>query len=112
MINEQTIFFYTIAHTPAPLLATMSLQNLRLPDPLKVFGGNVADNWERFKDQWENYERAADLTDASAEKRAAVFLTCLGGEAYDTYRSLASPPRTKGISPNSLRRSRLSALGP
>src|SRR6218665_1896078 len=73
----------------------MSLQNLRLPDPLKVSGGNVADNWERFKDQWENYERAADLTDASAEKRAAVFLTCLGGEAYDTYRSLALPAGDK-----------------
>src|SRR6218665_2317745 len=73
----------------------MSLQNLRLPDPLKVSGGNVADNWERFKDQWENYERAADLTDASAEKRAAVILTCLGGEAYDTYRSLALPAEDK-----------------
>src|SRR5688572_12718766 len=73
----------------------MSLPNLRLPEPLKVIGSNVADNWERFKDQWENYELAADLTEASTEKRAAVFLTCLGGEAYDTYRSLSLPSEDK-----------------
>jgi len=66
----------------------MSLQNnIRLPDPLKVTGSNIADNWERFKDQWENYALATDLSDASAEKRAAIFLTCLGGDAYDAYRA-------------------------
>ena len=54
-----------------------------------MFGGNVADNWERFKDQWENYERAADLSEAGAEKGVAVFLTYLSGEAYATYCSLA-----------------------
>lgn len=74
----------------------MSLtSNLRLPEPLKVTGSNVADNWARFKEQWENYELAVDLTEASAEKRAAAFLTCMGGEACDTYRSLALPAEDK-----------------
>ena len=78
--------------TTASLLATMSLLNLRLPDPLTVSDGDVSDNWGRFKDQWENYEQAADLTDASTEKLAAVLL---GGDAYDTYRSLALPAEDK-----------------
>ena len=60
----------------------------RHPDPLRVTGGNVADNWQRFKGQWENYVLAADLTDESSEKRAAVFLTVIGTEAYDVYRTM------------------------
>jgi len=31
-----------------------SLQNLRTPDALKLTGGNVADNWKRFKAQFAN----------------------------------------------------------
>ena len=62
--------------------------HLRLPEPLKVTGSGVADSWQRFKDQWTNYELAADLTEASSARRAAIFLTCLGGEAYDVYWSL------------------------
>ena len=65
-----------------------STTNLRLPDPLRVTGSSVADNWKRFREQWENYELAADLTDASSEKRAAVLLTCVGNDAYDIYRTL------------------------
>ena len=32
------------------------IQNLRAPDPLKLSGGNVVDNWKRFKEQFANYE--------------------------------------------------------
>ena len=64
------------------------LQNIRIPDPLKVTGSNVADNWKRFKEQFGNYELASDLTEASQEKRAAVFLTCIGNDAYDVYRAM------------------------
>lgn len=60
----------------------------RLPDPLRVTGSDIADNWRRFKDQWLNYVVAADLSDASSEKRAAVFLTCVGSEAYDVFRAM------------------------
>jgi hypothetical protein len=65
--------------------------NLRLPEPLKVTRSNVAGNWERFREQWENYEFAAELTEASSAKSSAVFLTCLGGEAYNAYRSMDIP---------------------
>ena len=60
----------------------------RPPDQLKISGSDVADNWRRFKDQWDNYEVAIELSEASSEKRAAVFLTCVGPEAYDVYRAM------------------------
>jgi hypothetical protein len=66
-------------------MATAS--NIRLPDPLSITGSDVADNWRRFREQWDNYVLAADLEDASSEKQAAILLTCVGGEAYDVFRS-------------------------
>ena len=45
----------------------------RPPDQLKIFGSDVADNWRRFKDQWDNYEVAIELSAESSEKRAAIF---------------------------------------
>ena len=65
-----------------------ALGNLRMPDPLRMTGSNIADDWRRFRDQFSDYELAADLTDASQQKRAAVFLTCIGNEAYDAYRAM------------------------
>ena len=63
--------------------------NLCLPDPLKVHGGDVADNWKRFREQWTNNEVASDLLTASPEKRGAVFLACIGSDAFDVYRTLS-----------------------
>jgi len=63
------------------------VHNLRLPEPLRVSGSNIADNWERFLEQWNNYIVAADLADASSEKQAAIFLNAVGTEAYDVYRT-------------------------
>ena len=60
----------------------------RPPDQLKISGSDVADNWRRFKDQWDNYEVAIELSAESSEKRAAIFLTCVGREAYDVYRAM------------------------
>ena len=62
--------------------------SLRVPEPLRVAGSNVADEWRHFREQFENYELATDLADASQEKRAAVFLTCIGNDAYDVYRAM------------------------
>ena len=46
--------------------------NLRVPEPLRVPGSNVADDWRRFRDQFENYDLAADLSEASQERRATA----------------------------------------
>lgn len=66
-------------------MATAS--NIPMPDKLTVTGSAVADNWQRFKEQWDNYILAADLEDVSSEKKAAILLTCVGKEAYDVFRS-------------------------
>ena len=50
--------------------------------------GQLADNWRRFRDQWQNYVIAANPSEASSEKRAAVFSTCIDIEAYDVYRAM------------------------
>lgn len=73
--------------------------NLRLPDPLRVHDGNVADNWQRFREQWNNYEVASDLSEESSEKRGAVFLACIGSDAFDVYRTMQfeSPADRKKI---------------
>jgi len=54
----------------------MAAINVRAPEPLRITGSNVADDWRRFKEQYEYYELATDLTEASQEKRAEVFLSC------------------------------------
>jgi len=67
--------------------------NYGIPDPLRMTGiSNTADDWRRFKEQYENYEMAADLADKSQEIRAAVFLTCVGNDAYDVYRAFEFDP--------------------
>ena len=58
------------------------------PDPLRITGSELADNWRRFRGQWENYVIANDLSEATSEKQAAVFLTCIGAEAYDVFRAM------------------------
>jgi len=70
-------------------MATTS--NLRVPDLLRVFAREHRarrDDWRRFREQYDNYEMAADLTNKTQEKRAAVFLTCIGNDAYDIYRTM------------------------
>src|SRR5688572_30654991 len=59
---------------------------LRQPEPLNVSDTEIAENWQRFRDQRDNYMLAADLSEAREEKRAAFFLTCVGNTAYDVYR--------------------------
>ena len=56
------------------------------PAPLKV-AGEAADDWERFKCEFENYEIATDLVDCDEKKRAAVFLACIGSAAHAIFRT-------------------------
>ena len=50
--------------------------------------GNVAADWKRFRSQWANYEVATDLAEESKAKRAAVFLACLGTEAFEVCQAM------------------------
>lgn len=64
-----------------------SLQNIPIPSPLKMTSSCIAADWKRFKSQYLNYEIAAELSDKSKRKRAAVFLACVGTEAYEIYQT-------------------------
>jgi hypothetical protein len=64
-----------------------SLQNIPIPSPLKMMSSCIAADWKRFKSQYLNYEVAAELADKSKQKRAAVFLACVGTEAYEIYQT-------------------------
>ena len=67
-------------------MAASTVNTIPAPSPLKL-GGDIAADWERFKNEWNNYEIAVDLSDAAAKKRAAVFLACVGTAAYGVFRT-------------------------
>ena len=55
--------------------------------------------WRRFKNQWEIYEVATDLIGQTQAKRAAIFLSCLGTEAYERFMTFdLTPENAKNIS--------------
>ena len=56
------------------------------PAPIKL-SANVATEWKRFRGQWENFEVATDLASKSTAKRAAIFLACVGTEAYELFQT-------------------------
>jgi hypothetical protein len=55
------------------------------PPPMKM-SGTLSTEWKRFRGQWENYVVAINLSDDSA-RRAAVFLACVGTEAYEVFQT-------------------------
>ena len=63
--------------------------SIPVPPPLKIQGGALVANWKRFKALWQNYELATDIQAESKQKRAAIFLSCVGPEAYDVFSSMA-----------------------
>ena len=60
-------------------------RNIPLPPPLKIQTGELACNWKRFKSLWTNYETATDLATESKEKRTAIFLSCVGSDAFGVF---------------------------
>ena len=64
-----------------------SANNIPYPAKLNV-SGNIAVEWKRFSSQWRNYEVATELTDKPMKKRTAIFLACIGTEAYELFQSM------------------------
>ena len=64
-------------------MATASSQ-IPVPAPLRLTG-NLAGDWKRFRGQWNNYAKAVKLHTESAECQTAVFLACIGADAYALY---------------------------
>jgi len=55
-----------------------------VPAPLRMTR-NVAADWKRFRGQWTNYAKAVKLNTEEADCQAAVFLACIGAEAYELF---------------------------
>lgn len=60
-------------------------QNLRRIEPL-VFDDDIANNWVKFKREWEVYSQAG-LSDKSKKVQAYTFLNLAGSDALDKYES-------------------------
>ena len=58
-----------------------------LPAPLRTTA-NLAVEWKRFHGQWKNYVKAAKIDKEDADRQAAIFLACVGSDAYDIYTTL------------------------
>ncbi len=69
-------------------MASSSLSSIPIPSALNLKTPCMAVDWKRFKGQWANYEIATDLSDKPTKKRAAVFLACIGTEAYELYQTM------------------------
>ena len=54
--------------------------------------GDVANNWEFFKESWTNYEIATELDTKKSKIGVATFLATIGKEALQIYHHL---PMTK-----------------
>lgn len=64
-------------------MATTSSQ-IPVPAPLRL-SGNLAGDWKRFRGQWTNYARAVKLEDEDDARQAAIFLACIGSDAYELF---------------------------
>jgi len=45
----------------------------------------LAANWKRFRGQWNNYAKAAKINAEPADRQSAIFLACIGAEAYELF---------------------------
>ena len=57
------------------------------PTPMKM-QGNLAKNWDFFKQMWFNYEIASGLIEKSAEVRKATLKVVMGQECFRVLQQL------------------------
>ena len=48
----------------------------------------MAVEWKHFKGQWANYVKGAKLDKEERDCQAAIFLACIGTDAYDVYANM------------------------
>jgi len=66
-------------------VATPSM--IPLPAPLRT-GENLAAEWKRFQGQWKNYVKAAKIDHEDDDRQTAIFLACIGSDAYEIFTTL------------------------
>ena len=68
-------------------MSEMSAKMIPLPAPLRT-GANLAVEWKRFQGQWKNYSKAAKIDREDADRQAAIFLACIGSDAYQIFTTM------------------------
>lgn len=59
--------------------------NVPLPSKLNTDGSSIAQNWKKFRRQFENYAIASRLNKEDGEFQCAVFLATVGEDAMDIF---------------------------
>ena len=57
-------------------------------EPLDPRGGNVSENWKKFKQKYTNYEIATRINTKESATRVATMLTVIGNDAIDVFNTL------------------------
>ncbi|BES90768.1 Reverse transcriptase (RNA-dependent DNA polymerase) [Nesidiocoris tenuis] len=81
----------TAASAQASQSSTAHFSNIPLPSKLEL-KGDVAANWDFFKEEWNDYEVASDLDKQPEAKRVATFKVSLGREARQVLTNLKLQP--------------------
>ena len=72
-----------------------------LPAPLRT-SSNLAVEWKRFEGQWTNYVKAAKIDQEEEDRQAAIFLACIGADAYEIYSTMTFEAETDRDKPTKL----------
>ena len=64
-----------------------AVSQIPMPAPLKT-SSNLAVEWKRFKGQWINYSKAAKIIREEKNCQAAIFLACIGTDAYNIFTTM------------------------
>ena len=58
------------------------------PEPLDLRGGNVSENWKKFKQKYTNYEIPTGVNTKESTTRVATLLTVIDNDAIDDFKTL------------------------
>ena len=69
----------------------MTSLNIPAPKPLNISQESRSQNWELFRQSYENYELATGLKDKNQDQRVAVLLSIIGYDALRVYNAFHWP---------------------
>ncbi|XP_068726162.1 phosphatidylinositol phosphatase PTPRQ-like [Montipora capricornis] len=58
------------------------------PEPFDLSGGNISENWKKFKQKFTNYEIATGINKKESATRVATLLTVIGNDAIDVFNTI------------------------
>ena len=58
------------------------------PEQLDLSGGNISENWKKFKQKFTTYEIATGINKKKSGTRVATLLTVIGKDAIDVFNTI------------------------